>query len=337
MRRNLAVIVATVVTLVSSAPEPARAQASELKVSRGFSVLYLPMMVMEHEKLLQNHLQAAGQGNTTVKWSVLDGGNIINDAMLSGAVDIAAVGVPGFLTLWSKAKGNSQVEIGGLTGLSSTSMYVNTTNPNIKSLKDFTSRDKIAVAGIKTSLPAAVLQMAAAREFGLEHYAQLDPLTVGIPYPDATAAMISGKSEIDAHVASPPFSYMEADRPNIHRVVNSVDVLGNITMVMVATTKRFHDKNPALTAAFVAALTEANEIIARDPKKAVAIYKGASTMEVPDEMMLRILADKDTRFSVAPEGVIKWATFMHSAGLVRQNPTDWKELFFPEIHALQGS
>ena len=29
---------------------------------------------------------------------------VINDAMLSGALDIAGIGVPGFLTLWAKAK-----------------------------------------------------------------------------------------------------------------------------------------------------------------------------------------------------------------------------------------
>ena len=46
----------------------------------------------------------------------------------------------------------------------STPMYLNTTNPKIKSLSDFGPGDKIAVAGVKSSLPAGILQMMAAHE-----------------------------------------------------------------------------------------------------------------------------------------------------------------------------
>jgi len=54
-------------------------------------------------------------------------------------------------------------------------------------------------------------------------------------------------------------------------------------------------------------------------------------------MMLRILADKDTHFSVVPSGIARWATFMKSIGLIRQDVTDWKQFFYPESHALAGS
>ena len=60
-------------------------------------------------------------------------------------------------------------------------------------------------------------------------------------------------------------------------------------------------------------------------------------IKVQNSMMLRILADKDTHFSVVPSGIARWATFMKSIGLIRQDVTDWKQFFYPESHALAGS
>ena len=59
----------------------------------------------------------------------------------------------------------------GVSGMSTTALVLNTTNPDVKSLKDFSPKDRIAMPGIKTSLAAVVLQMAVAKEFGQENYA----------------------------------------------------------------------------------------------------------------------------------------------------------------------
>src|SRR5207237_890309 len=146
--RTVAFAIALAVTLT------ARAEAPEVRISHGYGILYLPIMVMAHEKLLEQQARARGLGEIRTSYAILDGGNVINDAMLSGALDIASIGVPGFLTLWAKAKGNPALEIGGLSGMSSSSMYLMTRNPAVHSLKDFSNADRIAVPGIKTSLPA---------------------------------------------------------------------------------------------------------------------------------------------------------------------------------------
>ena len=179
-------------------------------------------------------------------FSLVDGGNHINDAILAGSIDIASTGTGGFLTLWAKAKGNPKLEVIGLGGSASGGMTMTTRNPAIKSLRDVTEKDRIAVPGIKTSLGAIILQMAAAKEFGDKDYARLDHLTVSMSYPDAVAAMLSGKAEITAHVASAPFSYMELDSPGIHKVFNSVELFGHVTTIMAFTTERFRAANPKL-------------------------------------------------------------------------------------------
>src|SRR6476660_3798466 len=170
--------VLAVATVASCLPVAAGAETSVVRISYGFGILYLPLMVMDRERLLEKNAKAAGVPDVKIEWKTVDGGNVINDAMLAGALDIAGIGVPGFLTLWAKAKDNPQIEVRGLTGMSSSSTYLMTRNPAIKRLADFTDKDRIAVPGIKTSLPAVLLHMAVAKEFGDANYAKLDPITV---------------------------------------------------------------------------------------------------------------------------------------------------------------
>jgi NitT/TauT family transport system substrate-binding protein len=243
--------------LAGASDRQAFAEAAELRISRGFGVHYMPLYVMEKFKLVEKHAAAAGLANVKVTYNAIDGGNVINDAMLAGALDIASLGVPGFLTLWDKARTVPQYEVKGLVGIGAGSVWLVTRNPNVKTLVDFTTKDRIAVPGIKTSFVAVVLQMAVAQAMGKENYAKLDPLTVSLPHPDALTAMLSRKSEINAHFSSPPFSYIENDQPDFHRVVNSVDILGPQTIIMAYTRRSFYDANPKLAAAFVAAAKEA--------------------------------------------------------------------------------
>jgi NitT/TauT family transport system substrate-binding protein len=254
-------------------------------------------------------------GDIKATYRVLDGGNVINDAMLSGALDIASIGVAGFLTLWAKAKDNPALEIRGLSGMSSSSLYLMTRNPDVKSLKDFTDKDRIAVPGIKTSLPAVILHMAAAKEFGDANYSKLDPITVGLPHPDALGVLLSGRGEINSHMASPPFSYIEDSTPGLHRVFNSVDVLGNITLDMTYTTRRFYEANPKLCSAFIA----------------------VSKQKSSPEEIVKILNDPNSKFSTVPDGTMKYAEFMSRVGTIKARPASWKDLFFPPIHAVAGS
>lgn len=329
--------IAAFAVLFGMAAGTAHAEVSEIRISHGFGILYLPIMVMEHEHLLEKHAQAAGLGDVKPVYRVLDGGNVINDGMLSGALDVASLGAPGFLTLWSKTAGNDAQAVIGLAGLSSSSMYLMTRNPAVKSLKDFTEKDRIAVPGIKTSLPAVVLQMAAAKTFGDDGYNKLDPITVPLPHPEAAAVMLGGRGQIDSHMASPPFSYTEAKAPGLHRVFNSVDLLGHITLDMTYTTQRFQKANPKLCAAFVDALREADTMIARDKPKAAQIYLDSVKVKASKAEVLTILEDPDTRFDTAPTGMMDYAHFMHRVGTIKTVPTKWQALFAPPVRDGQGS
>jgi len=335
--RRLILAAATFAVLLASAMPPASAEVSDVRISKGYGILYLPLIVMQDRNLLEKQAEKASLGPLKVTWHTFDGGNIINDAMIAGTLDIAGIGAPGFITLWAKTKDNARIGVVGVSGLSATSLYLNTNKPEIKSLRDFTEKDKIALPGIKTSLSAVVLQMAVAKEFGAENYAKLDVLTVGLPHPEGLAALVSGGTEITGHFTSPPFSYIELQNGKIHRVLNSVDVLGNITLDVVFAARRFTDANPKTVAAFLAALDEANDFIAKDKAAAAEIFVRTSGVKVSQEEVLKILQDPDTRFSTTPHGVMDFAEFMHRAGTIKTKPAAWSDMFVPDVRGLPGS
>lgn len=330
-------LIAGVALALTVAMPAARAEVKEISISKGYGILYLPLIVMEDQKFLEKEAQKAGLGDVKVKWVLLDGGNVINDAMMAGTLNFAGTGAPGFITLWSKARGIPNVEVVGISALSATSLYLNTNNPNIKSLADFKSTDKIALPGIKTSLSAVVLQMLAAKQFGLENFAKLDPITVSLPHPEALAALTSGKTEVTAHFTSPPFSYLELADPHIHRVVNSVEVIGNLTMDVVYAPRKFVDANPKMAEAMVAALDAADEFIRTRKADAAEIFSRTSKTKVAKEEILKILDDPDTQFSTTPSKIMNFVEFMHRAGTIKVAPAKWSDMFIPQFAGRSGS
>jgi NitT/TauT family transport system substrate-binding protein len=262
----------------------------------------------------------------------------MNSALLSGSLDFAAQGIPGLVTLWARTAGTPQ-EVKGVAALSSLPMYLNTRNPNVMSVKDFTDRDRIAVPSIKVSVQAVTLQMAAEQAFGAGNFAKLDRLTVSLGHPDAQIALLSGKSDITAHLSSPPFQYEQLKQPGIHKVLDSYEVLGGpASFNVIVTTKKFRDANPKTYNAFFAALKEAVEAINRDKKAAAQRYlEWANDRKSTLDEVYAAISSPDYAFTLMPEKVFKTAEFMAKIGSVKDKPASWKDMFFPEVHNLPGN
>ena len=224
-----------------------------------------------------------------------------------------------------------------ISALDSGALWLNTIDPRIKTLSDYGPGDKIAVPGIKTSYAAVVLEMVAAKQFGMASYAKLDPNTVGLAHPDAYAALMSGGTEIKSHMASPPFSYQELQNPAVHRVLSTSDVVGQLTILINMTPVVFAQANPGLMAAFLAANEEANTFIANDHPAAAAAYVRASGLNTPMPQLMAMLADRENSYSVVPDGSLTYASFLAQAGVLKNKPASWKDLFLPILHDRQGS
>ena len=314
----------------------ALAETNEIRCAQQYGTSYLALMIMQDQKLIEKHAKQAGLGDVKVTWAKLGGPGAMNDALLSGGLDFGTGGVPSLITLWAKTAG-TPMEVRGVGALNDMPNELITNNPKVKTLKDFGPGDKIAVTTVKISTQALLLQMAAAKEFGEKSFDKLDPLTVSMPHPDATAALLSGSGSITAHFASPPFLYQEMAK-GLKSVISSYDILGGpATFNVVWSTKKFHDQNPKAYQAFVAAFQEATDLINKDKKAAAETYKRMSGTSESVDALVKQLDDPKVKFTLEPHRLNVTAEFMHKVGRINKKPSSWKDLFFENVHSLSGS
>jgi NitT/TauT family transport system substrate-binding protein len=314
----------------------AASAATDLRIAQQFGISYLPLIVAKEKKLIEARAVAGGITDLKIDWLLMSGGNAMNEGLISGSLDIASAGAPPMITLWSRTKGSLNVK--GIAALGSIPNELNTSNPNIKTLKDFGKADKIALPAPKVGFQAIVLQMAAEQAFGEGQFARLDDLTVGLSHPDATAALLAGNSGVTGHFTSPPFQQLQRRDPKIHRVLSSYDVLGGPhTFNVIYATSKFRDGNPKLVRAIVEALDEAAAFITADPKAAAALYVGAEKSPLNAEEVEALIRDPQNRFTTTPESVMKFANFQKKVGQIPEAPASWTDLFFPELHDKKGN
>jgi len=315
----------------------ASAQAPEIRFARQFSMGYLQFNLMEKHELLEKHAKALGIPEIKVTWQTFNSPAAMNDALLSGSTDIVSGGVPGLLTIWARTHG-TPTAVKGIAAFSSQPILLNTRNPNVKTITDFTEQDKIAVPAVKVSVQAMMLQMAAAKQWGQANFAKLDPITVGMSPPDATVAILSDAAGITSVFSVPPFQFQQLEKPGIHTVLNSYDVFGGPHTFTVAwTSSTFRDKNPVLYKALIAAFEEATQMLNKDVKPAAQYWIDNVKSKMPVEKVAEIASGSQVKWTMAPESTMKYAEFMHAVGSIKIKPGSWKDLFFPEVHGLPGS
>jgi NitT/TauT family transport system substrate-binding protein len=245
--------------------------------------------------------------------------------------------VPGLAVLWDKTAGTPN-EVRALSAVQSMPFMLVTNREAIKTIKDFNEHDKIAVPSVKTSSQAICLQMAAAKEWGQDQYAKLDPLTITRPHPDAATSVISKATEINSHYSVAPFYYYELATAGVHNVLKSYDTLGGpATNGVMLMTKKFRDANPKVTSAVYAALSEAEDFINKTPGEAAQIYmKAANEKRSSQAEMTKFIADPDNVWTTTPQQTMTFANFMHKVGTMKRQPSSWKDLYMPESHELKG-
>ena len=341
MRRGFAVWCGALIglaALVAAISVSARAQeVAEVRLGRAFGIAQLPFMVMENRRLVEQELASMGAKAPKVVWMTLGGGNVLNDALLTGELHFAVGGTTAFLVPWNRTRGTA-LEIKGVAAMSSTPMLLVTRNPAVRSIADFSAADKIALPAVKVSIQAVTLQMAAAKMFGRGQEFRLDPFTVSLPHPDATAAVISGQSEVNSHFSAPPYSDRELKANGVRLIMNSYDVVGkNTTLNLVYATSKFRDANPVVFRAVLAALKSAIELINKDHATAAQIYLDMTKERSTPQDIVDVLRDPQIVFTVTPINVMKYAQFMHEIGTLKTLPGSWKDLFFDDIHGEPGS
>ena len=315
---------------------PAGAETNTLRMSKQFGLPYLPMILLEDQKLIEKHAKAADLGDITVTWTTLAGPAAQLDAILAGQLDFIGPGVPTLATAWDKTVGTPQ-EMRALTAMQSMPYVLVTRNPNEETIADFTDADKIALPAVKLTGHALALEMAAAKLWGDDKYDKLDPITITRAHPDAAAALLSG---------SPRSTAISRTRLLLHRVGKAGHSSG--AEVLRRGRRQAHQWRAARDQEV---LRGKSETVRGDPggvRRGERLHQGQ-----PEEVrgsLSRTHRRKDIArrtgedglrsgrdYTTTPVNVMTFVDFMHKVGRIKKKPGSWKDMFFPTAHGINGS
>jgi len=308
-----------------------------IRVAEQFGLAYMPLRVAIDRKLIEAEAAKLGVADARVEVVQLGSGAAVNDAIISGGVDVAMAGTTVLLTLWDKTVGHDTVK--GMMAIADSPIYFNTIDPRIRSIRDFGPDDRIAMTAGRGTQHFITLQMAAAQAFGWDQRERLDALTVSMSHPDGVIALLSGRSEIKTHATTVPFIQTELADPRVRTVLNSYDVTGGRNTLIVAyCAEKWHAGHPRLFAATYAGLAAAMTMIRADQPAAARLFKRVEPTKLSVEEIEAILADENMlAFSPAPSKLMVYADYMHRVGLLKHPIARWQDVFFDNVHGLSGS
>jgi NitT/TauT family transport system substrate-binding protein len=336
-RRRLGALAASIALLATGSLSATAAHAEgQIRIAEQYGIVFLLLNVAQEQKLIEKHGKSAGV-DVKVEWLKLSGGSAVNDALLSGNIDIAGAGVGPLLTIWDRTYGKQNVR--GVASLGNFPFYLVSNNPAVKTIADFTEKDRIASPAVGVSVQSRLLQLASAKLWGDAQYKKLDANQVALPHPDAAAAVISGGTEISAHFGSPPFQEQElAGNPKAHIVLNSYDVLGGpASATVLYATEKYRKDNPKTYKAFVDALDEAAQFVTANPEKAADIYLKVGQGKIDRNLLIKIIKSPEVQFKIAPQNTLPLAEFMHRVGAIKNKPASARDYFFDDAHVKAGN
>ncbi|MEE4908102.1 ABC transporter substrate-binding protein [Pseudomonas alliivorans] len=326
-------LAATLITGSLLAPGTAQAEG-EIRIAEQFGIVYLLLNVVRDQQLIEKRGKEDGL-EIKVDWTQLSGGSAVNDALLSGSIDIAGAGVGPLLTIWDRTLGRQNVK--AVASLGNFPYYLVSNNPKVKSIADFTEKDRIAVPAVSVSVQSRYLQYAAARQWGDKEFARLDKYTLSLPHPDAAASLIAGGTELTGHFSNPPYQDQELRNPNVHVVLNTYDLFGPNSPTVLFATEKFRNENPKTYKAFIEALSEAEQFVRKDIGAAADTYLRVTKSKIDRPELLKIIDRPEFQFTITPKNTYPLAEFLYRVGAIKNKPASWKDYFFQDEKPLQGS
>jgi len=326
LTRRLAASILAAVSLCAALPARAEGQ---LRIAEQFGIVYLLLNVAQDQGLIEKQGKAQGV-DIKVEFVKLSGGAAVNEALLSGSIDVAGAGVGPLLTIWDRTAGKQNVR--GIASLGNIPYYLTSINPAVKTIADFSDKDRIALPAVGVSVQSRILQLASAKRWGDAQYNRLDKNQVAVPHPEATAALIKGGTEITAHFGNPPFQEQGlAGNPAAHIVLKSYDVLGGpASATVLYATEKFRKDNPKTYKAFVDALGDAAQLVRKDPEKAADIFIRTNQSGVDRKLLLSIIKNPEVEYKLTPQNTYALADFMHRVGAIKNKPASAKDYFFDD-------
>jgi NitT/TauT family transport system substrate-binding protein len=299
-----------------------------LRIGIGTGLAFLPLYVCEAEKLIEKHGKAVHL-DLNVSFPRYYSAGALEEALASGAIDMAPFGVAPLLAAWEKSKGTPQ-QILALSGLTTLPPVLLTNRENVRTLADFKPADRIAIPA-RTAPQLYLLQMQSEKLFG--EYDKLARQIVVLPHPEATAALLSASEGVSGYFSSSPFAEVALADARVHKILSPVDVIGGkASFLILGATKSYTAAHATAAEAVAQAMDEAARLIHDDPHHAAEIFlvhEPSKTFDVT--AMTAIIDDLKDEYGSAVHGVQAFADFMGRHHELKAPPQSWKEIVAPAL------
>jgi NitT/TauT family transport system substrate-binding protein len=324
-----ALTVALLAAFTAAAPG-AKSQAgppSKLTIAYQPGLGYAPLILMKRLRTIEKRYPG-----TTVDWKVLASGTPITQGVITGDIQIGAVGTGPMLVGWARG-----VEWKIIAPLNLGDLWLMAKDPNIRTIADL--RGKRIATPTNTSIQAVMLRKMAQVKLG-DHRA-LDAGLVALDHPDGMQALFTG--QIDAHFTSPPFQFQERVR-GAHIVGKSYGYFGAHTFLVTVMQQKFYDERTAFARFFYNQIVAMNNLIKNNPTRVARILEADAGGQATWRQFKQWLAAKDPAtkrtaltWTTRPLGLMRTATFMNKTGQLSKVPRNWRELVFPPVYSTRGS
>jgi NitT/TauT family transport system substrate-binding protein len=137
--RYIAVIFKSLVAVATTSY--AHAEVTAIRIAHQPGLSYLPLMVIEKDGLLQKQARQQGLDRLAYESVLVGSASALNDVLLTGVTDVVAGSITVMAVLSDRAR---SLDIRGIAALNCDSLYLNSNNPRIRTLRDFSDRDRIA-------------------------------------------------------------------------------------------------------------------------------------------------------------------------------------------------
>ena len=280
-------------------------EAKTITIAYQGGVGYAPVHILETKQLIEENYD----GDVAVEFVKLDSGAAINEGIIGGTIDIGCMGVAPAIS--GVAAG---IPYKAMTNLCSQSHGLMSNDPEISSLADITSEDKIALVNTG-SIQHILLAMAAEKSLGDAH--ALDNNIQAMSHAEGMAALESGT--VTLHLTSSPFIYQERANENYTELTELGEVWpsGNSFLVAMASTALAEDE--ALFTAVSTAFAQAIEFINENEEETAAIE--SEYLELDLETVKGYLEQEDCQFFTELRGAQDMVEFMYRAGFIENEIT----------------
>jgi len=274
-----------------------------IRIAEQYGIAYAPVQIMKAQGLLEKNCPGID-----ISWEQMSNTAAIREAMVADRLDAGFMAIPPFLIGWDNG-----MDWKIATGLSSVPTGL-VTKTSISGLAELGEKDRIALPQ-PGSVQHILLAMACDRDFGNPQ--KLDNNLLTLSHPDGMNALLSG-SDVTAHFTSTPYLEKELSTEGFHQILSGNEAFGDeFSFIVGVTTKKLHDQNPQVYAAFNQSVAEAITFINDHPQEAAVILSEA--YELPEAEVLAYLSAADTKYSTTVRGLQTFSDFMLKTGYLKKS------------------